>query len=127
MMESQFVNKRSHVSLRDAESALKNVLKFGENGFGQNQLVLGENQTIDVSREASGGEGADQNVGVERDLQETSRKTSSSVRKPRASANGMAISRCFSNAISASCRFSASRMISERETPSLLDSVSNLD
>lgn len=79
--------------------------------------MLGEDHGRYVSADPAGGEGADQDVGVEGDPQETSRNTSSSVRYPAASAKGIMRLRRSSNCARASWRRRASRTISLRDRP----------
>lgn len=56
---------------------------------------------------------------------DTSRNTSSSVRKPRDSANGMAILRCFSNARIDNWRRKAPRTISDLDWPVISETESS--
>jgi hypothetical protein len=82
---------------RNAYLLPKNASEFDEVNFACQQLVFRQDEAKDVSGKSAGGQCADQNVGVEEDPHETSRKTSSSVRYPRASAKGMIWRRTFSN------------------------------
>lgn len=79
--------------------------------------VLREGSSEDVGADSSGGNGRGQDVCVEEDPHDTSRKTSSSVRYPWASAKGMIPRRSSSNWESANCRRSASRTNSLRVRP----------
>lgn len=54
--------------------------QFSENRLAENELVFSEHHLENVCADAASGERADQDIGVEEDPQETSRKTSSSVR-----------------------------------------------
>jgi len=76
--------------------------------------VLCEDESNEIGTESARCKPADENIGIEKDLHDTALKTSSSVRKPRASAKGMALWRSCSNVINASCRRSASRTTSLR-------------
>src|SRR5687768_14506779 len=101
-----------HVELRGEGS-----LHFLEADLADHELVLGQDEPQDVRAETPCRERAHDHVRVEEDLQETSRNTSASVRKPAASANGIMRSRSASNAMTSSCRRSASRTISLRVRP----------
>src|SRR5574340_523333 len=76
--------------------------------------MLGENESNHIGTEPSRGEPADQDIGVEEDLHDTTLTMSSSVRNPLASANGMALCLSCSNVIKESCRRKASRTTSLR-------------
>jgi hypothetical protein len=76
--------------------------------------MLRKDKSDDIGTESPRGKPTDQDIGVEEDLHDTALKTSSSVRNPRASANGMALCRSCSNVINESCRRSASRTTSLR-------------
>lgn len=58
----------------------ENTSQLPQNHFTNNEFVFRENVAHDISTETSRGEGADQDVGVQEDLHETSRAMSSSVR-----------------------------------------------
>ena len=75
-----------------------------------------------ISSTASGCERADQDVRVQENPHETSRATSSSVRYPRASANGSVLRRSRSNLRRLNCRRRASRTSSLRVRPVCLQS-----
>jgi hypothetical protein len=93
---------------------LENSFEFVQNNVCSDELVLCENESNDIGTEPARRKPADENIGIEKDLHDTALKMSSSVRKPRASAKGMALWRSCSNVIKASCRRSASRTTSLR-------------
>ncbi len=85
--------------------------QLGEYGLPKDELVFGHDYRDDIGTDTSSREGTHEHIGVEKDPQETSRKTSSSVRYPAASANGMIRVLRSSNCATASWRRSASRTI----------------
>jgi hypothetical protein len=93
---------------------LKDSLKFPKHDFANNQFQFGENESNDISTEIASGKIADQHIGIEKDHHETALKISSSVRKPRAAANSIALCRSWSNIINESWWRSASRTTSPR-------------
>jgi hypothetical protein len=93
---------------------LENSFEFIQDNICCDELVLCEDNSNDIGTEPARRKPADENIGIEKDLHDTALKTSSSVRKPRASAKGMALWRSCSNVINESCRRSASRTTSLR-------------
>jgi len=91
--------------------------QLGENGLAPDELVFGYDHRDNVGADTSSGKGTDEHVRVQKNPQETSRKTSSSVRYPAASAKGIIRLRRSSNCETASWRRRASRTISLRERP----------
>jgi len=75
---------RSRGARRDRNFAARCLAKqatpLDEVDFSRQQLVFGEDQAYDIRGETAGGQCADEDVGVEKDPHETSRKTSSSVK-----------------------------------------------
>ena len=65
---------------RKADPVSEDPSKFGEVDLTRQELVLRENKPEDVGAQAAGGEGANEDVCVEKDPHDTSRLTSSSVR-----------------------------------------------
>jgi hypothetical protein len=72
--------------------------------------VLGQYCAKDVRAETPSGKGGNENVGVETNSRETALTTSSSVRKPRASAKGITWRRTCSNWRTASWLRSANQV-----------------
>lgn len=93
---------------------LENSFEFVQDDICDDDLMLCKDESNDIGTEPAGGKPAHENIGVEKDPHDTALKTSSSVRKPRASAKGMALWRSCSNVINESCRRSASRTTSLR-------------
>lgn len=79
------------------ELPAQDAAEFGEDGLAHDQLVFGKSSLEDIGAESPSRDRTDQDVGVKGDLHETSRKTSSSVKYPRASAKGMMRRRRSSN------------------------------
>src|SRR5207247_9555179 len=65
---------------RHLEPLAQDPAELCEIDFPRQQLVLGDEETEQVSAEPAGREGADEAVRVQEDLHDTSRKTSSSVK-----------------------------------------------
>lgn len=59
--------------------------------MGGNQFMFGKYKSNDIGTEPSRRKPAYENIGIEKDLHDTALNTSSSVRNPRASANGMVL------------------------------------
>src|SRR5690606_14988340 len=103
--------------LRNLELGLQNAAELGNDHFTEDKFVLGQHGTQNVSAQPACSECGDQDVRVEADSHDTASNTSSSVRYPRASANGMIWRRACSNCRTANWRRSASRARSLRERP----------
>ena len=73
----------------DSEFRIEHSAQLMKHGLARDERVIRDHDLKHIGAEASGGHSTDQNVRVEEYPQETSRKTSSSVRYPRASANGV--------------------------------------
>ena len=98
----------------DPKLPKKHGTELRQNRLADEEPVLRERGSEDVGADSSGGNGRGKDVRVEEDPHDTSRKTSSSVRYPWASAKGMIRRRSPSNWESASWRRSASRTNSLR-------------
>jgi hypothetical protein len=64
----------------DLEFGSQNASEFTENDVADDKIVFSEDGPKHIGAEAAGGEGGDQDVGVETDSHETVSKISSSVR-----------------------------------------------
>jgi len=104
---------------RHLEFRSEDPVEFTQDGLAENQLMVGEDQVQDIGTETPSGEGTDENVRVESDSHDTSRKMSSSVRYPWASAKGRTRRLRSSNLVSANWRRRASRTTSLRLRPEL--------
>src|SRR5260370_42319453 len=82
---------------RHPELPAQHLAQLCKDGLAEHQLMFRENQLEELTTEAACSDGADHDICVEEGLQETSRKTSSSVRYPRASARGVMRRRQSSN------------------------------
>src|SRR3982751_6042985 len=80
--------------------------------FGSDDLVFVQADGHKLLAEATRGEGGQENIGVQDDLHETALKTSSSVRKPCASARGRVCLRKARNCSAATYRRNESRTMS---------------
>jgi len=109
---------------RQADSLPLDAPKFSQHHLARYEAVFGKHHAQYICAHSPGCKGADQDVCVEENPQETSRATSSSVRYPRASANGSALRRSRSNLSRLSCRRRASRTSSLRVLPVCLQSRS---
>ena len=70
---------------------LENSFEFPQDNVCRDELVLCEDESNSIGTEPARRKPADENIGIEKDLHDTALKMSSSVRKPRASAKGMAL------------------------------------
>src|SRR2546425_5471748 len=77
---AELVLNESDLGGRHLEPLVQDPAELREIDFPSQQLVLGNDETKQISAEPAGREGADEDVRVEEDLHDTSRKTSSSVR-----------------------------------------------
>ncbi len=93
---------------------LENSFEFVQDNVCCDELVFCEDESNEIGTEPARGKTADQDIGIEKDFHDTALKTSSSVRKPRASAKGIALWRSCSNVINESWRRSASLTTSLR-------------
>lgn len=89
-------------------------LKLLDDNLTDDQLMFGKDQPNHVGAEPACSEAAHEDIGIEENPHDTALKISSSVSKPRASANGIALCRSCSKVIRANCRRSASRTTSLR-------------
>jgi len=103
--------------LRGVELVAKNALQFLHHETRDQRNMFAHHNLEKIGAETSADERADQDVGVENNPHGTSRKTSSSVNQPCASASGTSCSLTSSRAEIASCRRSASRTTSLRVRP----------
>ena len=87
---------------RNTETMQKNILGLSEHLLTRDERVAGQDLANEVGTKAARGKSAHDHIRIEKDSQETALNTSSSVRKPRASANGFARARSWSKAATAS-------------------------
>lgn len=91
--------------------------QFSQHHVACYKRVFGKYNAQYIRADSAGCEGANQDVRVQENPQEISRATSSSVKYPRASANGSALRRSRSNLSRLNCRRRASRTTSLRFRP----------
>jgi hypothetical protein len=91
--------------------------ELAQDGLTEDELMVRQDEVENVGAQPTSGEGTDEDVCVEGDSQDTSRKMSSSVRYPWASAKGMMRRRRSSDRERASCLRRASRTTSLRLRP----------
>jgi len=101
----------------NSELTSQDLLDLGQYCLAQYQIVFSEKDHQEVCAESPGGNRADEDICVETDPQETSRRTSSSVKYPLASAKGRMRRRNSANWVRASWRRNASRARSLRLLP----------
>ena len=99
----------ANAEFRNLESMPEDPPELQQVDLPGQQFMFGQDQSKQVSAQAPRRVGTDQDIRVEEDFHETSRKTSSSVRYPLAAANGMMRRRVRSKRIKLSCLRSASR------------------
>ena len=122
------LDRRSPARLRDWRSRRPRPPGHRGHVMGRRLAPLGwelpraRTETRQSPRRPRGCERADQDVRVQENPHETSRATSSSVRYPRASANGSVLRRSRSNLRRLNCRRRASRTSSLRVRPVCLQS-----
>jgi hypothetical protein len=102
---------------REAELASQNCFQLFEYDLSGYQFMFFDDKKENVIAKAAGVKGASKNIGVEEHFQDTTLNTSSSVKKPRASANGMARRRSCWKRRTARWRLKASRITSLRVCP----------
>ena len=102
---------------RDAELVIEHAAQLAEHGLAHNQDVFHDDDPEQVRTDPPGRERTDQDVRVEEYPQEMSRKTSSSVRYPRASAKGVIRRRSSASWSIANRRSRASRTMALRLRP----------
>lgn len=102
MMMPEQTDQLSEEPSRDAKLLDQDPIQFFEDDVTSQELVLGQDQTKDFRAQAPRRESADKHVRVEENPQDTSRNTSSSVRYPWVSANGVSRSRSCSKVMRAS-------------------------
>jgi hypothetical protein len=93
---------------------LEHSFQLVQDDLTNNQFMLRKGQPNNIGTETSRGKSADKDIGIEKDPHDTVLNTSSSVRKPRASAKGIALWRSCSKVIKDNWRRSASRTTSLR-------------
>ena len=108
---------KTHQSARHADAGSKHAGELAQHDFSGDERVLGQHDPEHIGAHSTGGEGADQDIRVEKDPHETSRTISSSVKYPRASANGRVCRRSRSNLSKLNWRRRASRTRSLRVRP----------
>src|ERR1700722_10731472 len=115
------IAKKPLVSFYDlrwhSEFSAQRATKLFDHQLTHYQFVLLQYDLQHVGAQAARTKRACEHVGVEEDPHDTLSKTSSSVRKPCAAANGIACRRNCWNRTSARCRFSAERITSLRVRP----------
>jgi hypothetical protein len=117
LMVAQKVFNIGHNPGRHVDPLEQRPLEFSQYNFSRDQIMLDEDVPQEVCTYSTARERADEHVGVEEYPHDTAEKTSSSVRRPRASANGRTLFRRRSKRSRDNCRRRASRARSLRVRP----------
>ena len=122
----QKIDDLLHRARRQTDSPSQDASQLSQHHLARRERVLGEHHAQHVRAHPARREGADQDVRVQEHSRDTSRAISSSVRYPRASANGSVRRRSRSNLSRLSCRRRASRTSSLLVRPVCRHSWSSL-